>query len=98
MTETICKIKGEKLGNIITDELASNLRYYTTKFDMANVANKSVASKSLIQRVVYQDTPLTDYSEPAILLLIDQAIKNCEIKSKDALKAMQQLQIKIASL
>lgn len=92
--ETTAKIslKGEKIGKLVSKELADTLREFLTSFDLVTVAYETDnVSHSQLEKLIRPEYPITEKNIEALEKLIDRAVKNIDVARDKMVKQRQYL-------
>lgn len=77
-------LSGETEGQMITEELCTYLKGYTTYDDLRVIASIHEVSFSLLQKIRNQTAHYTESNKAALKSMIEVAIKNAERSSQQA--------------
>lgn len=84
MNTTVKEVKGQRIGGRITEELSAYLRRWTNGAERSDVAESVGLSGETIYSIVKRQRNVTETSYPALVALVNIALKNCKIAGEQA--------------
>ncbi len=88
-TEDSIILKNQEVGSRITEDLSTYLMRWTTMSDRGDAAEIAQISGETMSAIVKRRRNVTENTYPALVALVNIAIKNCSTASEEAGKAQK---------